>query len=177
MVDTFRKKSVLIAVFCSLTLFIALPISSGYGISMQGATPITNGITNEQMTTTEYAYYKICCSMGDNLSVTLTYYGGGTDLDLVIFNRSGSILDSSYHSSSDDSCSVICSSSGYYYIDVINYANIVPSTINLIVSGATGSGCTSYRIPGFEIIITLVGLIAATFLGLILLKSRKVILQ
>jgi len=174
-----RKRLILTFTLCTLfTLFITLPQASGYGTSVATATTIVNGTTNEQMYTTSYAYYKVCCSAGDSLSVTLTHYGGGTDLDLKIYDIGGNQLDSSSSSTTDDECNITAPTNDYFIIRVSHYSGVVPLTINLIVTGATGSGCVMPSIiPGFEVLPTLFGLIAATFLALMILKSRRQILD
>ena len=172
-----RKRLILTATLCGLfALFIMLPVSFGYGTSFNNATEISNGITNEVMLSDYIVYYKICCSAGDTLSVNLTDYGGSYDLDLAIISPDmTTVLDYS-NTAGDEYCTTSCSSLGWYYIRVHNFAQIVPSTITLTVAGATGSGCP-VGIPGFELISTLIGLIAATFLAVILLKGRTQILN
>ncbi len=170
-----RKRLILTATLCGLlALFITLPTSFGYGTSFASATEVQNGTTNESLLTTSYVYYKICCSYGDSLSVTLTWYSG-YDLDLRLYDPSRTSVDSSSSSGVDDVCTESTLVSGWYYIRVSYYSGSIPALITLIITGATGINCPT-PIPGFELISTLVGLIAATFLAVILLKSRKKIL-
>lgn len=170
-----RKRLTLTASFCCLlALFITLPAASGYGSNWNNATEISNGTTNEWSTTNGDIYYKICCNAGDNLSVTLIHYGGGQDLDLVLYHPNHTLIDGSYFSSINDQVNTTCAESGFHFVKVYPFAGTTPFQVTLIVSGATGTDCAG--IPGFEVIPTLVGLIAATVLALMLLRSRKQIL-
>ena len=171
-----RKRLIITASFCCLfTLMLAVPTSSGYGTSFSSATTITNGVTNESLLTTADVYYKICCVVGDNLYVVLTWYSGN-DLDLRIQDPTKSTVDSSSNIGTDDTCSETCQRSGWYFIEVDYYSGGIPALITLTVTGATGNVCT-LGIPGFELISTLFGLMAATFLAVFLLKGRKLILK
>ena len=166
-----RKDIFLMAVLCGIfATFNILPSSFGYGTSIDKATVIYNGVTNETMYVGGFVYYKICCKAGDSLSANLTDYGGAWDLDLaIIAPDTYTILN--FSTAFSDYVTTNCNNSGWYYFRVHNFAGLVPSTITLTVAGATGSSCDN-GIAGFEFYITLIGLIAALFFAIVLWKHK-----
>jgi len=116
-----------------------------------------NGTHNKNLLSgDDYAYYKVYCSKGDNLQITLTVTYPPYDLDLTIYNRDYQSEGYSYDEGSDY-VSDIVDERGPYYIRVSRFEPTGSIPFVLVIAGATGS---NLGIPGFEIISFLIVIIS-----------------
>ena len=166
------KKGVLISsLFILLSIFLILPISHGYGSSFGTAETITTGTRIEPLYSSDnYAYYKVDCSQGNYLMVSLTF-SPSFDLDLRLYDPAESYVDGSTSSTGgSEHCSELCSSSGYYYIKVSRYDGIGDVSMTITVSITTG-------VPGFEGIYILFALMVSIglFIYIRIRKSRIIL--
>jgi hypothetical protein len=166
----FNKRLIIGLSLAAFILFMTLsPTVQGYGTSFTTAESISNGTTQETLSSSDdYAYFKIGCSSGDGLNIVLKWYNG-FDLDLALLNPSMTSVASSGNVNSDDSVTYTVTSGGTYYIRVHRYSGTGATTIQLIVSGSSGAPAT----PGFDMPTMLVVIFSVCALGIVLLKKRS----
>ncbi|TFF94438.1 MAG: hypothetical protein EU543_01295 [Promethearchaeota archaeon] len=153
-----NKRIILLSLIISFFTFSSLvSLSLAYGSSFSSAEALGNGTFSKTLLSgDEYAYFKVYCSKGDNLQVTLTVDYPPDDLDLTIYNRDYDSEGYSYDEGSDYVSDNV-GERGPYYIRVSRYEPETGSIpFVLVISGATGSA----GIPGFESITFLIVIIS-----------------
>jgi hypothetical protein len=102
--------------------------------SLAAAATIVSGVTNSAAinTTTDQDYFKITTTTISNIAYNLVG-PSGVDLDLYIYNSSGTQIGSSATTSSTESVSLIYQAAGTYYIRVLGY------------NGANSNSCYTIR--------------------------------
>ncbi|MBN2153252.1 MAG: PPC domain-containing protein [Candidatus Lokiarchaeota archaeon] len=152
------------ACFASLVL---VPAVQGYGTTTGSAQTITSGTVNETLYSyDDNAYYKIYCSTGNSISISLAHYS--VDLDLYFLSPSATTLSSSTSGSSAEYISYHCTTSGYYYIRVYRCSGSGDAPIVMGVTGATSGP----SVPGFDVGILLFVIFSTSALGLVLVKRK-----
>jgi len=103
------------------------------------------------------AYYKISCSIGDNLKITLEVDFPTYDLDIYLYDSDQILLNYSQNAADIDEVSYSIIKRGIHYVRINRWqpsSGEVP--FELTISGAT----SGIIIPGFEMISFLIFIIS-----------------
>jgi len=152
-----------LASFCLL-----IPTSFGYGSGFSDAEIRKNGFYLDTLNDNDdRAFYKVYCESGASLKVTIEVDYPTYDLDINLFNSYQSFRDSSYNYGDIDTVEGYPNIDGYYYIEVLRYS---PSDGD-IPFVLTIEGARDSRIPGFDIVALLIGVISVS--GVICFQVKK----
>jgi len=153
-----------LASFCLL-----IPPALGYGSSFLNAEIKLNGYYYETLAAYDYyAYYRVNCRSGDELSVEIYVNYPSYDVDLDLYDEYQYIVDSSSNSGYYDTVYGYPTYVTHYYIRV---ERISPSSGTAIPFELSIYGATGLVIPGFEIISLIIGTISV--IGVIYLQVRR----
>jgi len=157
-----------ISVFFIASFCLLIPTSLGYGTAYINAETKTDGTYYETLASiNDEAYYKVFCSAGDSLQVTITYDAPTYDLDLELYTQTRSYEDGSASTGDTDTVSANPYTACHYFIVVNRYDSYGSIPFELYITGATGTE----TIPGYEVISLLLGVISV--IGLVYLQIRR----
>jgi len=160
----------MISVVILCGLLTVTPTSFAHGNSMGTATTVTAGTYNDYLTTSGSYYigwYKISCSKGETLEVTVTFTPAGYDwVYLYIYDPSQDEVLEDDGAGDIASGKIVCAEDGYYYIGVDeNLTPTSPIYYSLVIS-------KSSAIPGFELLYLFFSLLVLLGLSTLIHKSK-----
>ncbi len=162
-----KKKLILTSACCLLMAFLVLlPPAVGYGSDFNTAEALSNGTHNKTiLAADDEAYFKVECTAGTTLDVFVSFNDGIFSVELFLYNPSQVSFSSDIGGTSPISLSNTIVTSGTHYLRFNRFSGAGDIALVIIIEGANPG------IPGFEMLTTLLGLIAS--IGLILLIFRN----
>ncbi|MHA1652218.1 MAG: PPC domain-containing protein [Candidatus Helarchaeota archaeon] len=164
-----KKKLFLTSIICCLIAFIfLLPPVIGYGSGFGDATPLSNGDHVITLNAGDNdAYFTIEVSDRTHLYISVAYIDSGSDdLDVYLYDPSQSEFSMDSTSANPTILDNEIETGGTYYLRIHRFSGSGDVVMTISITQ------TSRRIPGFEIMTTLFGLIISIGIILVLFRNR-----
>ncbi len=168
-----RRKCVTLVTFCILfALGLAITPSLGYGTSFEDADLLPpDSYIKTLASIHESAYYKISCSLNDELSLSLTPHDWPViKLAIYLYNSTYHLVDHSADGLVHEDIEHTCLSGGYYYIQINRSEGAGTTDFTLSIIGSTGG----QGIPSFALFSATLGLLCALGITFATLKRQNI---